>query len=112
MAGRSRMTLPSKCFEREMLRFEAQARFAHVNLVAESYQCKLFGVNASSSVGRPRRNVTGTAGEILTLLQDATMVVNDGRIESVEENMPVPLRLKSSPVKDDGCCPDSEDATS
>jgi hypothetical protein len=62
MAGRSRMTLPFKCFEREILRFEAQARFAYVNLVAESYQRELFGVNASFSVGRPRRNVIGTAG--------------------------------------------------
>jgi hypothetical protein len=33
------------------------------------------GVNASSSMGRPRWDVMGPAGEILTLLQDATMVV-------------------------------------
>jgi hypothetical protein len=43
------MTLTSKCFEREILRVEARARFARVNLVAESYRCKLL-----ASMHRPR----------------------------------------------------------
>ena len=66
-------------------------------------------------MGRPRWDVMGPAGEILTFLQDATMVMRDGRIETVEENMAAPLRLKSSRLKDDGCYLDldlREDATS